>query len=73
MQIYFIAGRKNFHYVLSNTTQVASEVLNVGWLGFFVCFCGQINGLNFGKKVFHCLLHFELHSIFSLFALEDQR
>lgn len=36
MQIYFIAGRKNFHYVLSNTTQVASEVLNVGWLGFFV-------------------------------------
>lgn len=69
MQIYFFLGRINFHYVLSNTTQVASKVSNVVW----VFFCEQINGMNFEKKVFYCHLHIELDKIFSLFALEDQR
>lgn len=39
MQIYFIPGRINFHYFLSNTTQVASELVNFGsWGVFFVVF-----------------------------------
>lgn len=32
MQFYFIPERMSLHYVLSNTTQVAFEVLNVGFV-----------------------------------------